>query len=264
MPALEFDPVDGIAEVSGRLSGADAATYGFTARAGQRLRADIGSESGLASFDIFGPGGGVIAEDRRGLAGLVLDRDGAYAVRVSLIGNGGAAGYVLTVELDDAAGAGDAPPAAVAAEPAGVPEIAAGGDDEKPATVAGAEPDAAPAPAGGAVTGAGDAPAAAVAGDAPDATPAPADAAETGFWQVAGLGGDPLNVRGRPEPGAVVVAQVAEGRVLRDLGCQGAGETRWCRVEAPDDDRVRGWVAARFLRPAPAPAAGPLRPRWRP
>ncbi|TMV82945.1 SH3 domain-containing protein [Thioclava sp. BHET1] len=97
----------------------------------------------------------------------------------------------------------------------------------------------------------------AIAGAASTATPAPdfADGQAGGpdFWQVAGVSaGDRLNLRAGPSAKEAVVARLANGTVLRNLGCRGSGTARWCRVATPDG-AISGWVAGRFLVEGAAP-----------
>ncbi|CAN7241579.1 SH3 domain-containing protein [Devosia sp. LjRoot3] len=79
------------------------------------------------------------------------------------------------------------------------------------------------------------------------------------FWQVHGLsGGDTLNVRSAPSTGSSVLGRLVEGDIVRNLGCQMNGSTRWCSIES--NRGLSGWVAGRYLhesmnqapqRPAP-------------
>ena len=70
------------------------------------------------------------------------------------------------------------------------------------------------------------------------------------FWEVTGVNaGDTLNLRESPSTGAAVVAELARGTVLRNLGCRTTAGQRWCEVELAEGG-VRGWAAARYLRRA--------------
>ena len=77
------------------------------------------------------------------------------------------------------------------------------------------------------------------------------------FWTVAVEPGDQLNVRSGPATGHDVVARLADGTVVRNLGCTllelGA---RWCRVRVLEGDGAEGWVAGRFLEEAAPPGGG--------
>ncbi len=74
------------------------------------------------------------------------------------------------------------------------------------------------------------------------------------WWQVSGVASDDaLNIRSGPGTDHGVLAAVPDGTALRNLGCRGEGGSRWCEVEAPRG--TRGWVAARYLKEGPAPAA---------
>jgi hypothetical protein len=71
------------------------------------------------------------------------------------------------------------------------------------------------------------------------------------YWKVAGVSaGDLLNLRAGPSTANKVLARLANGTALRNLGCKMSGGQRWCKVEAPD---ATGWVAGSFLREGPAP-----------
>lgn len=77
------------------------------------------------------------------------------------------------------------------------------------------------------------------------------------FWQVCGLpAGDTLNMRDGPGTRYRVVLKVAEGTRLRNMGCEGTGNSRWCRV-ATGNDRRSGWVSGRYLVEAGAPTQLP-------
>lgn len=76
------------------------------------------------------------------------------------------------------------------------------------------------------------------------------NAGEPEFWQVAGVGArDTLNIRSGPNTGNPVVARVAEGEVLRNLGCYAISGQRWCQVERVNG-RDGGWASATYLREA--------------
>jgi hypothetical protein len=76
------------------------------------------------------------------------------------------------------------------------------------------------------------------------------------YWQVAGVpAGDVLNLRKSPSARAPVVATANEGAALRNAGCRIVGGQRWCRVETTAGGAVTGWVAGKYLREGPGPAA---------
>ena len=81
------------------------------------------------------------------------------------------------------------------------------------------------------------------------ATPAQdIDAAGPDFWSVSGLrDGSSLNVRAQPSGSAAIELQISTGTILRNLGCQGAGEARWCQVSSPDGVTINGYVSGRYL-----------------
>jgi uncharacterized protein YraI len=75
------------------------------------------------------------------------------------------------------------------------------------------------------------------------------------WWAVTGLStGDALNVRSGPGTRNAVIGQLGNGDRVRNRGCQMNGDTRWCQIEFPGDQVVRGWVAGRYLREAAAPS----------
>lgn len=77
------------------------------------------------------------------------------------------------------------------------------------------------------------------------------------FWQIHGLAaGDTLNVRSGPSTGNGVVGRLVEGDIVRNLGCQMNGQTRWCQVET--NRGLAGWVAGRYLHESMSQA--PQRP----
>jgi hypothetical protein len=78
------------------------------------------------------------------------------------------------------------------------------------------------------------------------------------FWEVHGVGaGDRLNLRAGPSARDRVLGQVADGAILRNLGCAMTGAARWRQVRS-DALGLTGWAAGRFLREgAPAVAAAP-------
>lgn len=71
------------------------------------------------------------------------------------------------------------------------------------------------------------------------------------WWAVAGVtAGDLLNVRSGPGAANPVVGQLGNGDRVRNLGCRMNGETKWCEIEMPGDQPVRGWAAGRYLTEA--------------
>ena len=67
--------------------------------------------------------------------------------------------------------------------------------------------------------------------------------------------GSTLNMRSGPGTNYRVVARAPNGTILRNLGCQGTGNSRWCEVETKDGN-VRAWVKGTFLR-----ESGPCQPQ---
>lgn len=74
------------------------------------------------------------------------------------------------------------------------------------------------------------------------------------WWAVTGVGADDmLNLRAGPTGNDRILARVANGAKLRNLGCVGQGRLRWCQVSTADD-RVTGWASGRFLQESGAPS----------
>lgn len=70
------------------------------------------------------------------------------------------------------------------------------------------------------------------------------------WWQVTGVSAnDTLNIRSGPGTSHGILACAPNGVMLRNLGCQGSGSSRWCQVETKDGG-IRGWVSGRYLREA--------------
>ena len=84
------------------------------------------------------------------------------------------------------------------------------------------------------------------------------------FFVVEGVAyNDLLNVRATPSAGGKLVGRLPNGALLRNHGCKENNSVNWCDVEALEDAKVRGWVAARYLfatavegMPEPPAAAG--------
>lgn len=69
------------------------------------------------------------------------------------------------------------------------------------------------------------------------------------FYVVRGLtAGDTLNVRTRPSTQGEVIARLAQGSRVRNLGCETSGQTRWCKIRTTGGVEVTGWVNGRYLR----------------
>lgn len=68
-------------------------------------------------------------------------------------------------------------------------------------------------------------------------------------YVVSGLAaGDTLNVRTRPSTQGDVIAQLARGAKVQNLGCEQSGQTRWCRIKTTGTVSVTGWVNGRYLK----------------
>ena len=85
-----------------------------------------------------------------------------------------------------------------------------------------------------------------------------AEPADPAYWEITGVeGGATVNLRKGPSTGEAVVAELARGTLLKNLGCTGDGPGRWCQVELGEGG-VGGWAAAPLLAAhAEAPAAAP-------
>ncbi|PZX13652.1 SH3 domain-containing protein [Palleronia aestuarii] len=66
--------------------------------------------------------------------------------------------------------------------------------------------------------------------------------------------GDRLNIRTGPSTEYAITGQADNGARLRNLGCQGGVQARWCRIETSDGS-IRGWVSARFIAEGAPPDA---------
>ncbi|MCV2868470.1 SH3 domain-containing protein [Defluviimonas sp. WL0002] len=66
------------------------------------------------------------------------------------------------------------------------------------------------------------------------------------YYAVQTTGGG-LNLRAGPSAGAGLVAKLANGTQLRNLGCRMTEGRRWCRVATLADPGYEGWAAGDFL-----------------
>lgn len=66
------------------------------------------------------------------------------------------------------------------------------------------------------------------------------------FFMVQTSGGG-LNVRSEASAGAQVLAMLANGTPVRNLGCRMAEGRRWCHVATLSDPGIEGWAAGVFL-----------------
>lgn len=86
---------------------------------------------------------------------------------------------------------------------------------------------------------------------APPSVPPPGSGDDGGpdFYVVRGLAaGDTLNVRSRASTQGEVIARLAQGARVRNLGCESSGQTRWCKIRTTGSVEVTGWVNGRYLR----------------
>lgn len=83
----------------------------------------------------------------------------------------------------------------------------------------------------------------------PPAIRPPQGGGSGGISVVSGLAaGDFLNVRSRASTEGTVLARLAPGAQVRNLGCEQRGQTRWCQIRTLGGVEVTGWVNGRYLR----------------
>lgn len=69
------------------------------------------------------------------------------------------------------------------------------------------------------------------------------------FYIVTGVAaGDFLNVRSKASTNGTVIARLARGAKVKNLGCERVGQTRWCKIRTLGGVEVTGWVNGRYLR----------------
>ncbi len=69
------------------------------------------------------------------------------------------------------------------------------------------------------------------------------------YWEVHNVpADDTLNVRSGPGTGHPVVGELANGDRVRNMGCRMVGQSRWCQIEAGEEQTFTGWVNGRYLR----------------
>ena len=73
----------------------------------------------------------------------------------------------------------------------------------------------------------------------------------TAYVAVHGLSGR-LNVRAEASTSGKIVGGVHEGALLSNKGCEERSDRTWCHVAHIGTGRPQGWVAAEYLKPAPA------------
>lgn len=74
------------------------------------------------------------------------------------------------------------------------------------------------------------------------------------FWAVTGVADDDtLNVRRGPSTDFEVLGELANGTVVRNLGCRIESGSRWCRVRELVDQPAEGWASGRYLRESAGP-----------
>lgn len=79
-------------------------------------------------------------------------------------------------------------------------------------------------------------------------------------WEVTGFVNDVLNLREQPSTKSKIIDRYALGTILDNLGCQTSEGQLWCDVQKLGGG-ARGYVSAKFLKPAGSPvgsvATGP-------
>ena len=88
----------------------------------------------------------------------------------------------------------------------------------------------------------------------PNSNPDYADGMAGGpdYWRVAGVPrNDTLNVRSGAGTNHPVIGELANGDIVRNLGCERMGSSRWCRIETRQ--KFKGWVNGSFLRESGPP-----------
>ncbi|WP_162183063.1 SH3 domain-containing protein [Pseudooceanicola atlanticus] len=72
--------------------------------------------------------------------------------------------------------------------------------------------------------------------------------------------GDYLNIRNGAGTSNTIVARAPNGTILRNLGCRGSSDMRWCHVQTTDGQHD-GWVSGAYLRESGGPVSTtPARP----
>lgn len=259
--------------ISDKIKGDETVDYVLGAAIGQRMTVDMTTSNPSAYFNLMLSGAPeaihIGSVDGLHYSGS-LPAGGDWVIRVFLMRNaarrGETADYTIKVNIDGAA---------AAASPASGPEAACkaavvGIANTSQVEVVGSEfseagtmvrltvgPDRAPWQCIGYKDGStagvmflGDDSAGVPQAPAPDY--ADGDAGGPDWWKVVVSGS--LTVRSGPGAGNAAIGKAANGQRLRNLGCQGIGNGRWCHVEV-DDGAYRGWVAGRYLVESGAPTA---------
>lgn len=66
------------------------------------------------------------------------------------------------------------------------------------------------------------------------------------MWQVTGVD-DILNVRSSPFIDDNIIGAMANGDMVKNLGCHKTGDQTWCKIEMLDDMHSTGWVSHHYL-----------------
>ena len=281
--------------INGTIQGDEYRDYVVRARAGQTMVVSLlvtgTNGNGSAFFNILPAGqdyGGLYTghmdDDRR--AEVTIPRDGAWAIRVYLMGNDRDAdrtvGYSIDVSIAPTGGAGSAGSGAtpLPEEDFFVVQLSGPGgslnvrDAPRPSgrLLGQFANGAAVRNAGGCVMSDGQqwcdvadprgglrgwVAARFLALPGPvggTATPTP-PAGGAPIVRVTGVpANDVLNVRAGPGAQQRIVGALGNGDTARRLGCEAVGSARWCEIEMMTEMRERGWVNARYLAEGGGPA----------
>lgn len=227
--------------LKGQVTGGSSVEYRLAARAGQTLAVTLDTASKTLTFNIgvtnsdtmlfMGRGAGQGSGQGSGtqFKGEV-PLDAIYVVDVHLVRpaprRGESADYTLAITLEG----GTAQPARTADAKGATKGAASAGLVSPAATSPGTTP---PVPKADFADG---------YGGGPD------------YWAVSGLAkGDTLSLRDGPSARDKLLYRLAEGAVLRNLGCRPVHGARWCKVQLLGDANAAGWVNGRYLREASSP-----------
>ncbi|MCY1704675.1 SH3 domain-containing protein [Pannonibacter sp. SL95] len=295
---VEFARGQSSAEIAGRLRGRESIDYVLNARGGQRLSVDLSADNASTYFNILPPRGDTaifIGPSEGNRFSAVLRQSGDYRIQVYLMRNAARRGETTRFTLSVAVrGDGPARPSpeiggrgswvVTGLQPGDRLNMRAGPGqrfavlEELPngtllrnlGCEAGGQTEWCKVALGNdeGISGWVNRRFIAEVRTSPAQPPQPAPqpdfadglAGGPDYWMVTGLSGaDTLNMRSAPGAGNPVVGQLANGMVVRNLGCRMAGGGRWCQIATGLDERMTGWVSGRFLVEAGSPA-GPGAP----
>lgn len=217
---VQFAPGTSGASYSGTIRGSDTAEYRLGARAGQTMTVALRARNPSAYFNVTAQGSDTaifVGQTSGNDFSGVLPANGTYIVQVYLVRAAARRNETADYTIDFRIAAGTAD--------APQPNVPPPAEAMPPLP----KSDFADGYAGG-----------------PD------------FWEVTGLvAGDTLNLREGPSASERILAQLAQGAVVRNMGCRPVSGARWCRVQLQGDANAVGWVSGRYLREASGDAAPP-------